>query len=145
MRTARPVTAHNLESRCPRDTPYIMVGAMDAPFKSVPELLAYAKVHPDTLNFGVPNGAPPHMLALMFRKSTGAAIEVVPYRGASTLTTDMIAGRIVSGVRSPAVGDKLKMLAAEPREMSPEQFGTFITSEYERIGAIIRAAGVTGQ
>ena len=85
------------------DTPYIMVGAMNAPFKTVPELLAYARANPGRLTFGVPNGAPPHMLAEMFRMQTGADIVIVPYRGASTLITDMIAGRIHGGFETTSV------------------------------------------
>ena len=83
--------------------PYVMIGATNAPFKTVPELLAYAKAHPGQLNFGVPNGAPPHMLAEMFKMQTGADIQVVPYKGASTLITDMIAGRIHSGFETTSV------------------------------------------
>jgi tripartite-type tricarboxylate transporter receptor subunit TctC len=83
--------------------PYVMIGATNAPFKTVPELLAYAKTHPGTLNFGVPNGAPPHMLAEMFKMQTGADIQVVPYKGASTLMTDMMAGRIHGGFETTSV------------------------------------------
>ena len=83
--------------------PYVMIGATNAPFKTVPELIAYAKAHPGQLNFGVPNGAPPHMLAEMFKMQTGADIQVVPYKGASTLITDMIAGRIHSGFETTSV------------------------------------------
>src|SRR6478609_8701378 len=83
--------------------PYVMIGATNAPFKTVPELLAYAKAHPNTLNFGVPNGAPPHMLAEMFKMQTGADIQVVPYKGASTLLTDMMAGRIHAGFETTSV------------------------------------------
>ena len=83
--------------------PYVMIGATNAPFKSVQELLAYAKANPGTLNFGVPNGAPPHMLAEMFKTQTGANIQVVPYRGASTLITDMLAGRIHGGFETTSV------------------------------------------
>src|SRR4051812_36990014 len=83
--------------------PYVMIGATNAPFKTVPELLAYAKQHPNTLNFGVPNGAPPHMLAEMFKTQTGADIQVVPYKGASTLMTDMLAGRIHAGFETTSV------------------------------------------
>ena len=85
------------------DTPYIMIGAVDAPFKTVPELLAYARANPGRITFGVPNGAPPHMLAEMFRMKTGADIVIVPYRGASTLITDMIAGRIHGGFETTSV------------------------------------------
>jgi tripartite-type tricarboxylate transporter receptor subunit TctC len=83
--------------------PYVMIGATNAPFKNVQELLAYAKSNPGTLNFGVPNGAPPHMLAEMFKMQTGANIQVVPYRGASTLITDMLAGRIHGGFETTSV------------------------------------------
>jgi tripartite-type tricarboxylate transporter receptor subunit TctC len=83
--------------------PYVMIGATNAPFKTVPELLAYAKAHPGTLNWGVPNGAPPHMLAVMFKMATGADIQIVPYKGASTLITDMLAGRIHGGFETTSV------------------------------------------
>src|SRR6476619_998465 len=83
--------------------PYVMIGATNAPYKTVPELIAYAKANPGTLNFGVPNGAPPHMLAEMFKMQTGADIQVVPYRGASTLITDMLAGRIHGGFETTSV------------------------------------------
>ena len=83
--------------------PYVMIGATNAPFKTVQELLAYAKANPGTLNFGVPNGAPPHMLAEMFKMQTGADIQIVPYKGASTLITDMLAGRIHGGFETTSV------------------------------------------
>ena len=83
--------------------PYVMIGATNAPYKTVPELLAYAKANPGTLNFGVPNGAPPHMLAEMFKMQTGADIQIVPYKGASTLITDMLAGRIHGGFETTSV------------------------------------------
>jgi tripartite-type tricarboxylate transporter receptor subunit TctC len=83
--------------------PYVMIGATNAPFKTVQELLAYAKANPGTLNFGVPNGAPPHMLAVMFKMQTGADIQIVPYKGASTLITDMLAGRIHGGFETTSV------------------------------------------
>lgn len=198
--------------------PYVMIGATNAPFKTVPELLAYAKAHPNTLNFGVPNGAPPHMLAEMFKMQTGADIQVVPYKGASTLMTDMMAGRIHAGFETTSVTlahinegsfrglavlrdariaalpdvptmvesgvngvigsswsgmlapagtpqpiidqlradvlaalhsaeftDKLAMMAADVPNMSAKEFGEFIASEYQRIGAIMKAAGLKAQ
>src|SRR6476620_10791194 len=83
--------------------PYVMIGATNAPYKTVQDLLAYAKANPGTLNFGVPNGAPPHMLAEMFKMQTGADIQIVPYKGASTLLTDMLAGRIHAGFETTSV------------------------------------------
>jgi len=197
------------------DAPYVMIGAMNAPFSNVRELLAYAKQNPGAVNFGVPNGAPPHMLAEMFKARTGADIQVVPYRGANTLITDMMAGRIhagfettsvtlghlgegkirglavlrdarlpqladiptmaesgvtdvygsswicvnapagtpqaiverlrgaiVTGANSPEIGGRLRMMAAEPKELTPRELAAFIAAEYQRVGGILRQAGV---
>ncbi len=197
------------------DAPYVMIGAMNAPFSTVQELLVYAKQHPGAVNFGVPNGAPPHMLAEMFKARTGADIQIIPYRGANTLITDMMAGRIhagfettsvmlghlgdgkirglavlrdarlpqlaeiptmmesgvadvygsswicvsapagtpqaivdrlrsaiVAGANSPEIGNRLKMMAAEAKQLPPAELAAFIASEYERVGAILRQTGV---
>ena len=43
------------------------------------------------------------MLAEMFKMSTGANIVTVPYRGASTLITDMLAGRLQLGFETTSV------------------------------------------
>jgi tripartite-type tricarboxylate transporter receptor subunit TctC len=83
--------------------PYVMVAAMNAPYTSVPELLAYTKANPGKLNFGVPNGAPPHMLAEMFKMESKADVVVVPYRGAATLITDLIGGQIHGGFETTSV------------------------------------------
>ena len=83
--------------------PYVMVAATKSPFKNVPEMLAYAKANPGKLNFGVPNGAPPHVLALSFKALTGADIVIVPYKGAATVITDLIGGQIDAGFETTSV------------------------------------------
>ena len=85
------------------NVPYVMVAAVKAPFTTVPTLLAHAKANPGRLNLGVPNGAPPHMLALQFRHLTGADITVVPYKGAATVITDLIGGQIHAGFETTSV------------------------------------------
>jgi tripartite-type tricarboxylate transporter receptor subunit TctC len=85
------------------NVPYVMVAANNAPFKNIPELLAYANEHPGKLNFGVPNGAPPHVLALFFKQLTRADVVVVPYRGAATVITDLIGGQIHVGFETTSV------------------------------------------
>jgi tripartite-type tricarboxylate transporter receptor subunit TctC len=83
--------------------PYIMIGRRDAPYRTIAELLAYAQQNPGKLNFGVPNGAPPHMLTLQFKMLTDADVVIVPYKGASTLITDMIGGQIDGGFETTSV------------------------------------------
>jgi tripartite-type tricarboxylate transporter receptor subunit TctC len=200
------------------DVPYVMIAAVNAPFQTVQELIAYAKANPGKVTFGVPNGAPPHALALSFRALTGIDAVIVPYRGASTLITDMIAGRIHAGfettsvmfghlaegkvrglgfvqprrhpeipnvptmieagvpdligsswtglvaptgtsseivskvrahaleaLKSPELLDKMKKLGAEVRLLSQEEFTAFIATEHQRLGTLIRAAGVKAE
>ena len=85
------------------DVPYVMIAAPRAPFDNVRELLAYAKANPRRLNFGASNGAPPHMLALLFNALTGADIVIVPYKGASNAITDMIGGQIDAGFEATSI------------------------------------------
>ncbi|MFL5090981.1 MAG: Bug family tripartite tricarboxylate transporter substrate binding protein [Xanthobacteraceae bacterium] len=85
------------------NVPYVMVSRVTAPFTTISGLLAYAKANPGKLNFGVPNGAPPHMLALLFRQLTGVDVTVVPYKGAATAITDLIGGQIDGGFETTSV------------------------------------------
>jgi tripartite-type tricarboxylate transporter receptor subunit TctC len=83
--------------------PYVMVTGSKSQFNSVKEVIAYAKTNPGKLNFGVPNGAPPHMIAAWFKDVTKTDIVVVPYKGAATVVTDMMAGQIELGFEATSV------------------------------------------
>jgi tripartite-type tricarboxylate transporter receptor subunit TctC len=85
------------------NVPYVMVAGPKAPAKSVQDIIAYAKANPGKLNIGVPNGAPPHMLAAWFKDITATDIVIVPYKGASTVITDMIGGQIDLGFETTSV------------------------------------------
>jgi tripartite-type tricarboxylate transporter receptor subunit TctC len=54
------------------------------------DLIAYADAHPGKFNFGVPNGAPPHVLAAWFKSLT----TIVTYRGGANVLTDLMDGQI---------------------------------------------------
>jgi tripartite-type tricarboxylate transporter receptor subunit TctC len=83
--------------------PYVMIAGQKVPANTVPELVAYAKANPGKLNFGIPNGAPPHMIAAWFRSATNTDIVIVPYRGASTVITDLMGGQIQLGIETTSV------------------------------------------
>src|SRR5215471_12506948 len=72
------------------DVPYVMVASPKAPVGSVAELLSYARAHPGKLNFGVPNGAPPHMLTAWFKNLTGIDVVLVIYRGGANVLSDLL-------------------------------------------------------
>src|SRR5215475_14275505 len=65
------------------------------PFKSVAELIAYAKDHPGKLlNASASNGSPGHVGGELFKYMSGTDIVHVPYRGGAAAINDLIAGRV---------------------------------------------------
>ncbi len=80
-----------------------MIGGPKAPVGSVGDVIAYAKAHPGKLTLGVPNGAPPHMLAAWFKSLTATDILVVPYKGASNGIADLMGGQIDLGIEPTSV------------------------------------------
>jgi len=85
------------------DVPYVMVASAKAPVGSFAELLSYAKAHPGKLNFGVPNGAPPHMLAAWFKSLTDINVVLVTYRGGANVLTDLLGGQIDLAVETCSI------------------------------------------
>jgi tripartite-type tricarboxylate transporter receptor subunit TctC len=74
--------------------PNLMIVPSSSPFRSVGELIAFAKANPGKLTFGTPgHGSSPHMAGELFKHLAGVDLTHVPYRGASPALTDLIAGR----------------------------------------------------
>lgn len=62
-------------------------------FKTLKELIDYAKANPGKLNFGsAGNGTTHHMVGELFKLKTGTNITHVPYRGAGPLMPDLLGG-----------------------------------------------------
>jgi tripartite-type tricarboxylate transporter receptor subunit TctC len=85
------------------EVPYVMVASPKAPVGSVAELIAYAKAHPGKLNFGVPNGAPPHMLAAWFKNLANIDIVLVTYRGGANVLSDLLGSQIDLAVETSSI------------------------------------------
>jgi tripartite-type tricarboxylate transporter receptor subunit TctC len=65
------------------------------PFKSVRELIDYAKNNPGKLlNASSSNGSPGHVGGELFKFMSGTDIVHVPYRGGAAAINDLIAGRV---------------------------------------------------
>ena len=73
----------------------LLAVAPNAPFKTVPELIAYAKANPGKLsNASSSNGSPGHVGGELFKFMTGTEIVHIPYRGGAPAINDLIAGRV---------------------------------------------------
>jgi tripartite-type tricarboxylate transporter receptor subunit TctC len=65
------------------------------PFKSVQEVIDYAKQNPGKLlNASSSNGSPGHVGGELFKYMSGTDIVHVPYRGGAAAINDLIAGRV---------------------------------------------------
>jgi tripartite-type tricarboxylate transporter receptor subunit TctC len=75
--------------------PQVMVVHPKHPFRTVKELVDYAKANPGKLNFGSPGAGTSHHLAMeLFMRVTGTSFVHVPYRGAGPMMQDFLAGQI---------------------------------------------------
>lgn len=75
--------------------PNVVVINPKHPFKTLKELIDYAKANPDKLNFGSAGNGTSHQLAgELFKTITGTKLVHVPYKGAGPMMQDLIAGQI---------------------------------------------------
>src|SRR3982750_3336132 len=77
-------------------TGYMLLAASPkAPFKTVPELIDYAKKNPGRLsNASSSNGSPGHVSGELFKYMTGTDIVHVPYKGGPPAIGDLVAGNV---------------------------------------------------
>jgi tripartite-type tricarboxylate transporter receptor subunit TctC len=88
------------------------------PVNSVPELIAYAKAHPNELSFGSSGvGSVFHLMGELFNETAGVKINHVPYRGVAPAMQDVIGGHIpivfisVANADAAAKAGQVKILA----------------------------------
>ena len=75
--------------------PNLLVVNNDLPVKSVAELIAYMKAHPDKLSFGSPGiGTSVHVSGELFKSLTGTQMQHVPYKGRQFAIPDLVGGQI---------------------------------------------------
>ena len=89
-----------------------------APFKSLPQMIAWAKEHPGELTVGTNGeGGFPHLTFEYLAKTAKFEFTHVPYKGASQIIPDLIGGQIMVGLggvtsqTTQVTSGALKMLA----------------------------------
>lgn len=75
--------------------PMIIMVHPGVPYKTVPELIAYAKANPGKISMAsAGNGSAPHMAGELFKMMTGVDMLHVPYRGQGPAMTDLLTGQV---------------------------------------------------
>jgi tripartite-type tricarboxylate transporter receptor subunit TctC len=82
--------------------PYVLAIKKNAPFKTVPEMIAYAKANPGKLTYGTPGvGSAPHLAMEAAAEKLGMKITHVPFAGISVAVTNAIGGHIDVVIGAP--------------------------------------------
>jgi putative tricarboxylic transport membrane protein len=104
----------------------LLATGRDAPFKTVAEVLDYAKKNPGKLNLGAINpGSTQNLSAHLFKLMTGIDATVVTYRTTPELITGMLRGDIdlafdyYAAFRAPLADNKIRIVASADDERNP--------------------------
>ncbi len=77
--------------------PLILIVNATSPFKSVADLVAYAKANPDKANYSSSSAA--FQLATeLFKQKTGVPMQMIPYKGANDSVTAVISGEVTATI-----------------------------------------------
>ncbi len=77
--------------------PLIMIVAAASPIKSVTELVAYAKANPDKMNYAS-SSASFQLVTELFKRKTGAPMQVIPYKSANESVLAVISGQVTTTI-----------------------------------------------
>jgi tripartite-type tricarboxylate transporter receptor subunit TctC len=99
-------------------TAMVLVATPTLPVRDVPELLAYAKQHPNELSFAsAGQGSNVHIFGQWFADLAGVKMNHVPYKGSAAAHPDLMAGRTqivfdtLGAVQPHIAAGRLKLLA----------------------------------
>jgi len=75
--------------------PFVVVVHPSLKARTLAELVALARAQPGALIYGsAGNGSPQHVIAEMFKSTTGVQMRHVPYKGTAPALTDLLGGQI---------------------------------------------------
>jgi tripartite-type tricarboxylate transporter receptor subunit TctC len=74
--------------------PNVLLVHPSQPFKTVKELVDYAKKNPGKLDYGFTHAASGHMAMELFKQTTGVFMTGIPYRGGGPMLNDLLAGTV---------------------------------------------------
>jgi tripartite-type tricarboxylate transporter receptor subunit TctC len=85
------------------EIPFIVVTNTQFQAQNLKEYIAFAKANPGKVSFANTGmGTQAHLTQMMFLKAAGITANVVPYKGGSPATTDLIGGHVDSMVDNAA-------------------------------------------
>jgi tripartite-type tricarboxylate transporter receptor subunit TctC len=137
-------------------SPLVAAVAMNAPFKTTAELIAYAKAHPGKVGFGSSgSGSSAHLTTELMKLLTRTDMVHVPYKGAAPALADLMGGQIPlfldppPNLIQPAKAGRIRLIgvASDKRLAALPDVPTFVEQGYDGLlgstwAAMIAPAGV---
>jgi tripartite-type tricarboxylate transporter receptor subunit TctC len=106
--------------------PNVLVVPAGAPYKSVADVIAYEKSHPDTMTFASSgNGSSDHLTAELFWLESGTTGQHVPYKGGAPAISDLLGDQVnasfqnINAVLPHIRSGRLRALAVTGSKRSP--------------------------
>ena len=104
----------------------LLVTRSDAPFRTITDIVDYAKKNPGKMNLGAINpGSTQNLSAHLFKQLTGIDATIVTYRVTPDLITSVIRGEIdlafdyYAAVKGSLTSNKIRVLASAGEERNP--------------------------
>ncbi len=124
------------------ELPLLLVCGMDAPFRTLAELVAEARRQPGKFTYATSGkGSPSHLSIEMIRQSTGIDVRDVPYRNVGQALTDVVTGQVsfyfpgITGAAPHVTGGRLRALAIGATRRS---------AQLPDVPTLVEALGVQG-
>jgi tripartite-type tricarboxylate transporter receptor subunit TctC len=106
--------------------PNVLVVPASAPYKTVADVIAFAKANPGKMTFAsAGNGSSDHLTAELFWQQTGTTGIHIPYKGGAPAISDLLGGQVQASFQNvnavlPHINvGKLKALAVTGEKRSP--------------------------
>ena len=75
--------------------PVVIAAGIQAPYKTLADLVSAAKAKPGTINYASPgNGSTPHLAVELFAHAAGIKLSHIPYKGGAPAITDVLGGQL---------------------------------------------------
>jgi len=119
--------------------PVALFGNKDLPFRTLSDLVTYAKARPGALTYAtISIGSQTQLLNEQFQAQAGIKMAHVPYRGAGQIVTDVLGGHIATGITAlAAVGGQVSSgavrgfaIASEKRLPAYPDLPTYVEQGY---------------
>ena len=126
------------------NSPIVLSGNLNAPFKNLAELIAYAKANPGKISYGTPGvGTPQHLAVELLNNMAGLNMVHVPYKGSAPSLGDLMGGQIqfnsaaINSAQPLIRAGKIRGLAvADPKRVSA-------LKELPAVGEVVKGYAVS--